>query len=173
MKHGKIIVDLPTFLEVIKPLAVKQDISCYIAYRNLKDKTKVYYTKVNFEEVSFENLLTEEYDMFFFTSKDFEVNASFSFYEDNIFEYCVDGEGGRKTNKELERIRLRIISKTPDKKIEAFMKSLSTALKKDSNFTYGFGNTSSDKTTFYLKSVVRKYKLWDDFSRKIVPIEIQ
>ena len=138
----------------------------------MADKTLVYHKEVDFSGAKLDELMTDEYDQFFFSSKEMDTQESINFYQDDIYEYVIEGNGGRKTSTELELLSLRIISKKPDKVINSFFKSIGTELKKSSDYGQGIGETSNQKKIFYLKEVIRKYQLWHDFKRKIIPISI-
>ena len=45
-------------------------------------------------------------------------------YKDEYCIYAIAGEGGRETEDTLEKISLRIISKTPDKNIKSFFSAI-------------------------------------------------
>jgi hypothetical protein len=172
MSYINVIVDCPNFLNTISELVKKQNIYCYFQYRNTVDKIRVHYVEVDFNNANFEELMTDEYDQFFFSSKEIDTQKAMNFYQDGIYEYAVEGNGGRKTSTELELLSLRIISKNPDKKINSFFKSINIELKKNSNYDQGIGETSNQKKIFYLKEIVGKYQMWHDFKRKVIPISI-
>jgi hypothetical protein len=173
MSPINIITEAVNFFKFVKPLAQKKNIFCYFSYRNSKDKTKITYKLVDFKDDKLGNLLSAEYDLFFFTSKEFEPDKEFSFYKDDYFEYSAECKGGRKKGDDIEAISLRLISKAPEPTIKSFFNSINSQLKKDSNFGLGIGKTNNAKKIFYSKEIINSYTFWYDLEKKVGPIPIE
>ncbi|MGO4292132.1 hypothetical protein [Chitinophaga sp. RAB17] len=118
--------------------------------------------------------LNDGYSQFFFSSREIPLDEGTSFYADSVFDYCVEGSGGRETEDDIELIKLRIISKHPDKAIQSFFAAVYRKLKKDEDMGMGVyaGAGSFYKNIFYLKSLVGEKNMWFDFKRKDNPISI-
>lgn len=86
---------------------------------------------------------------FFITSK---PNKKSDFYDDAFCEFVIEGVGGRSTDDTIERIALRLISKTPSKEISAIFNAIKNKLKKDGEIGMGVeGDSAFHKNYFYQK----------------------
>ena len=95
-------------------------------------------------------------------------------YKDEYCIYAIAGKGGRETEDTLEKISLRIISKTPDKNIKSFFNAIKRKLNNDENFGKGVqGGSRFHDQHFYLKSWVGhkvfKSDLYNEKSPLITP----
>jgi hypothetical protein len=173
MSYINIITEADKFLKFVKPLAQKKNVFCYFSYRDSNDKTKITYKLVDFKDDKLGNLLSAEYDMFFFTSKEINTNKESSFYKDSYFEHSVECKGGRKKGDDIEVVALRLISKAPEPTIKSFFNSINTQLIKDSDFGQGIGKTNNAKKIFYSKEIINSYTFWYDLEKKVGPIPIE
>lgn len=110
-----------------------------------------------------------DYHSFFLSSETFDEGKFEDFYDDEFYMHAIEGLGGRSTKDELEMLSLRIISKTPDKKVKSFIGRLVKSLKKNGEYGQGVGPGESPlySRMFYQKSDVYGRTLWFDFKRKV------
>lgn len=166
-----VITTIDNLLQVIKPLLIKYEIDVYVD--NFEKEKGLYHTPYNEEQLIGNN---ETYHKVFFLSKKVDLNDIESFYDDDVCVFCLECAGGRYTETEIEIIELRIVSKTPDKKIKSFSSALHNFLKKDNNFGTGVLplTNSRNKNTLYHKGDVQHRIIWRDFQRKAFyePIKI-
>lgn len=173
MSYINVIVDAERFLCFVKRLVLKHDVHCYLEYRSLLDRAKKSYVKVDFNSENYSELLNEEYEHFFFISKEVDITGALSFYGDSLFEYSIEGGGGRKSAHEIELIQLRILAKKPDKAIKSFFNAINNGLKKDENFSQGIGPSSYYKKIFYLKELADgRFEIWSNLKNKNIPMTI-
>lgn len=84
--------------------------------------------KIGTEAELLENI-DDHYRSFFISSEIFDESRFENFYDDEFFAHAIEGLGGRYNKDELEMLSLRIISKTPDKKVKSFIDGLVKSLK--------------------------------------------
>lgn len=173
MSNIIVIAEITNFLRLIKPLALKKSVLCYFSYRDSEDKTKLTNKLIDFNNYKFDNLLTSEYDQFFFTTKEILNSKELSFYKDGFFEYSIECKGGRKNKNNAEVISIRTISKNPNVSIKSFFNLINTHLKKDSEFEQGIGKTANTKKIFYSKDFIKDYTIWYDLEKKVGPVLIE
>lgn len=115
------------------------------------------------------------YHSFFISSETFDESRFENFYDDEFCVHAIEGLGGRYTKEELEMLSLRIISKTPDKKVKLFIEKLVKSLKKNGEYGLGVGPGESPlyNRIFYKKLDVQGRALWFDFARKGSPASIR
>lgn len=132
------------------------------------DGHKSEFVKIN-DFSDFSEHIDPYYAGFYLTSLPFDPEKDKSFFDDLYCVHVIEGLGGRKTENELENISLRIVSKTPDRKIKSFFNALSKQLKNDDGYGIGVGPGSSSfyKNTVYKKDEVRNRTIWFDFKRKV------
>ena len=175
--YFNIIIPFKRFVDELQVLINKYDIHLYVEKWNA-DKG-FYYELIEYGQ-DFLFVSDQDYRTFFFSSKFVAVHEGKlssgnknnkiavpkekSFYDDNLSDYCIEGEGGREDDSNIEIIRLRIISKNPDKKIEKFYDAFQRLLKKNDELKRGLylGNYFDDKVYF---CETTKNKL-ADFSNK-------
>lgn len=118
--------------------------------------------------------IDDHYHAIYITSEAFEESKHKSFFDDDFCIHAIEVLGGRSTPTELENLSLRIISKTPDKKIKSFFSKLDKYLKENNEYGMGVGPGTSSfyKKIFYKKEAIKGKTLWFDFERKAVPITI-
>lgn len=111
----------------------------------------------------------EQYLKFFISTK--ELLKDDSFYDDENATYAIEGSGGRQDQEAVERISLRIISKTPEKIIHTLFKQIRNKLKKDPEIGLGVaGNSALHKNYFYQKKLVGKQVFKTDFYNDKAPL---
>ncbi|MEB3801510.1 hypothetical protein INQ45_10710 [Flavobacterium columnare] len=110
----------------------------------------------------------------FFISTIETENIIQDFYDDDTCQFVIEGDGGRVIENTVERISLRLISKSPDKSIKKVFDSIKNKLKKDDSFGMGVkGNSSIHKNYFYQKKLVgNKILATDIYNEKASLIEI-
>ena len=165
-----VIVPFDVFINRIKDLIEKYQIHLYLEKRNAELQAS--YVKV---DVFAEDLDTD-YSHFFFSAQEVPLNDDTSFYDDDVFDYCIEGSGGRQTHTDLELLALRLISKNPTPIIKSFFNAVHNRLKKEDDFGAGIYSGSGVafyKHILYLKSAAREKVMWFDFKRKDKPITLE
>jgi hypothetical protein len=166
-----VISSVNDFLSEINELIKKQGLFLYIEKKDANHKRS--FITINPNEITdFGSLIDDEYFAFFIASKPFDKKVNKNFYDDSIFEYCIEGLGGRTTIHEVENISLRLIAKKPDSKIKSLFAAIQSNLKKNEDYGMGAEPSMSAfyKNIFYKKKIVNEKTLWMDFKRKIHPI---
>ncbi|MFD2941987.1 hypothetical protein [Flavobacterium notoginsengisoli] len=172
--YFNIIIPFEKFISELKDIIDKNSVKLYAEYLN--DKKGFYYELIDPKSENINFLSEKDYRGFFFSSKVVEVKDGnlvlgksskknrISFYDDELFDYCIEGKGGREDQDNLEIIKLRIISKNPDKQIAKFYNALQNILKKLENVEKGLwiANYFDDKVFYYKTD---KHML-SDFSKK-------
>ncbi|MGJ1433972.1 hypothetical protein ACR79M_20525 [Sphingobacterium spiritivorum] len=136
-----------------------------------KSKRETIRLNESIEDIS--SLLNKDYHAFYITSEVYDEDRNSSFFDDDFFHYVIEGLGGRSTDSEIENINLRIVSKTPDKKITSLMNAIDRLLKKSEVYGRGINPSSGSlyKNAFYKKEIVFNKTCWFDFQRKFHPID--
>lgn len=172
--YFNIIIPFEKFISELKDIIDKNAVKLYVEYLN--EKRGFYYELIDHKTENITFFTDKDYCGFFFSSKLIELKDGnlvleksskkdkISFYDDALFNYCIEGKGGREDQENLEIIKLRIISKTPDKQITKFYKALQTVLKKlegvDKSLVIG---SHLDNKVFYYKT---DKNMLSDFSKK-------
>ncbi|RWW91956.1 hypothetical protein [Flavobacterium cerinum] len=173
MSYIYVIVDCKRFLSFVKKIALKHKVDCFFEYRSSIDRTMTSYKQVDFNLENYNSLINEEYDRFFFISKEVPVDDTWSFYDKGILEYSIEGTGGRQLSNEIELIELRLIGKKPEKAIKSFFNAINYGLKKDEDFSQGIGPSSHRKKIFYLNEVADNgFEIWNNLKNKNVALTI-
>ncbi|ACU60416.1 hypothetical protein [Chitinophaga pinensis] len=160
-----IFINICSFYTEILDLVNEMDLYFYLEKRI---GTQWNFIKIATKEELAENI-DEHYRSFFISSETFDPGKFDSFYDDEFCVHAIEGLGGRHTKDELEMLSLRIISKTPDKKVKSFIDKFVKMLKRNSRYGQGVGPGASSlyKKTFYNRLDVQGRTLWFDFERKI------
>lgn len=172
--YFNIIIPFQKFVSELKTALDKH--SVYLYAKNYNEKKGFYYEEIDPENENPTFFLNKDYKGFFFSSKWIEIKEGhltlgkstkkdeISFYDDAIFDYCIEGKGGREDDGNIEIIKLRIISKNPDDQIKKFYNSLQSTLKKMENVNQGLMNGNYfDNKVFYYKT---DKKMLSDFTKK-------
>lgn len=165
-----IIMPLVELVDNIKDLIEKYGIHVYLERRDKAlQRTHILLQGGGKQEIA------AGYSRLFFSAMEVPLNENTSFYADGIFDYCIEVEGGRETDDDIELIKLRVIGKNPDKTIKSFFTAVNNRLKKDGNMGVGVfsGDSSYYKNIFYQQSLVGKKTMWFDFKRKNYPIRVE
>ncbi|MCR4031334.1 MULTISPECIES: hypothetical protein [Flavobacterium] len=159
--YFNIIIPFQKFISELNDVLDKNAVHLYVEYLN--DKKGFYYELIDPKSENLTFFTENDYHGFFFSSKAVEINNGnlileksskkdrISFYDDALFDYCIEGKGGREDQDNLEIIKLRIISKNPDKQIAKFYNSLQNILKKTEGVNNGLmiGNYFDSKVFYY------------------------
>jgi hypothetical protein len=140
------------FFEEISPLITEHNIHAYL---ERKEENSLAITSIA-DTTNLSAIIDDSYYALYLTTEKFDPEKHENIYDDNFCQYAIEVLGGRSTATELENISLRIISKTPDKKVNAFFNKLGKMLNNSSD--YGMGDAIKNKT------------LWFDFKRKMEPL---
>jgi hypothetical protein len=163
-----IFTSIISFYTETSDLLTEMEMHFYLEKRT-GDQWKI--IKIGTEAELFENI-DDHYRSFFISSEIFDESRFENFYDDEFFAHAIEGLGGRYNKDELEMLSLRILSKTPDKKVKSFIDRLVRSLKKNSGYGLGVGPGESPlyRKMFYNRSDVRGRTLWFDFARKVSPV---
>lgn len=172
--YFNIIIPFEKFIFELKDIIDKNSVNLYAEYLN--DKKGFYYELIDPKSENITFFSNKDYHGFFFSSKIIEIKEgnlilgktskkdSISFYDDALFDYCIEGKGGREDQDNLEIINLRIISKNPDKQIAKFYNSLQNTLKKTEGVNSGLLiENYFDSKVFYFKT---HKNMLSDFDKK-------
>ena len=165
-----IVSSISSLVQELEKLLKDMQLNFYLEKR---DDDKKEYIKIE-DFKNWDNEIDKNYHAFYITSLPFDKEKDKSFFDDLFCIHVIEGLGGRETKNELENISMRIVSKTPDRRIKSFLNALSKQLKNDDGYGMGIGPGSSSfyKNTFYKKDKVKNKTLWFDFKRKVQPITI-
>ncbi|WP_285815484.1 hypothetical protein [Phocaeicola sartorii] len=109
---------------------------------------------------------------FYITTLSLEDENSFSFYDDALCKFVIEGRGGRENVSELEILELRIVSKTPDSIVNKISNAINSKLRKD--IRYGSLTIRGNYKVFYNKADLGKKRFVYDIDNPLLPmIEIQ
>lgn len=172
--YFNIIISADKFFMELKPIIETCSVQVFIEKFN--ENRGFYYEYFDVKKSNFCNLIDKEYRGFFFTLLNPTIqdgklvlnkknqNNSLSFYNEALFNCSIEGKGGREDIGNLECIKLRMISKMPDKQIEKFYKSLQTLFKKAINIKKGLNiGQHFDKKIYYFET---NKNMLNDFSNK-------
>ncbi|WP_129715256.1 hypothetical protein [Pedobacter sp. SYP-B3415] len=114
--HIHIFVALPTFLKQFGDVIRSASLNVYSRQSERK------HTSVDLSNSDKEFIIPNggNRPLLFFTSEAFDETQHRSTYDDRFVMHAIEVMGGRSTATDLEKLSLRIISKTPDQKIKAF-----------------------------------------------------
>lgn len=173
--YFNIIISTNDFFIELEP--VLDIYSVHVFVEKFNENRGVYYEYFDVKKSNFCNLIDKEYRGFFFTILNPSIqdgklvlnkkkqNDILSFYDEALFNCSIEGKGGREDIDNIECIKLRMISKKPNKQIEKFYKSLqilfktSTTINKGLNIGHYF-----DKKIYYFKT---SKNMLNDFSDNV------
>ncbi|KAF1021258.1 MAG: hypothetical protein GAK29_03430 [Acinetobacter bereziniae] len=168
MSYIYVITPLTHFYRYIRPELEKYNIEMMMEYFDSNQQIQI-------KAITTKNLQTQllEYDHrnlgFYFLDKAQKINKH-QIYDDEYCIYAIEGRGGRETEKALEKITLRVISKTPDKNIKRFFNAIKRKLNLDENFAQGIqGGSRLHQQHYYLKSYVGEKVFKSDFYNDKAP----
>lgn len=165
-----VIVPFDVFVDRVKDLMEKYQVHLYLEKRDAAFQAG--YVKLDV----FADQLDMDYSQFFFSAQEVTLNDDTNFYADDVFDYCIEGKGGRQTDTDVELLALRLISKNPMPTIKSFFNAVHNRLKKDKDFDAGIYSGSGVafyKNILYLKSAAQDKVMWFDFKRKDKPITLE
>ncbi|PKH52913.1 hypothetical protein CXF68_20385 [Tenacibaculum sp. Bg11-29] len=165
-----IIISLEDFFAKLIDLKINENIEIYVEYFNSEKKT--YYKKIDVKNYNPTDFNHTDYKGFFMISKNIKLTDLKSPYDDLIFPYAIEFKGGRETESEIEKIKCRQISKTPNKAIDKEYQKLQRHLKKMPNIEKGVNWGKHFYKNIYYDTRLNK-TIWGDFNRKENPIEIK
>lgn len=168
MSYIYVITSLTQFYRYIQPELEKYNIEMLMEYFDSNHQIQI-------NAITIENLQTQllKYDHrnlgFYFLDKEQKINKH-QIYDDVYCIYAIEGKGGRETKDTLEKITLRMISKTPDKNIKRFFSAIKRKLNQDENFAQGIqGGSRLHQEHYYLKSYVGEKVFKSDFYNDKAP----
>ncbi|MCU4417758.1 hypothetical protein KTI96_03290 [Acinetobacter bereziniae] len=168
MSYIYVITSLTQFYRYIQPELEKYNIEMMMEYFDSNQQIQI-------KVITTESLKTQllEYDHqnlgFYFLDKEQKINKH-QIYDDEYCIYAIEGQGGRETENALEKITLRVISKTPDKNIKRFFSAIKRKLNQDENFAQGIqGGSRLHQQHYYLKSYVGEKVFKSDFYNDKAP----
>jgi len=172
MSYLNIVISLKDFIVYSEEILKSNHAYIYVEQRDVDNSiSKVLLAKNEFDQI-LKNYNSKNLNFFISTEKLESTNESF--YDDEICQYAIEGMGGRVDTDRIERISLRIISKSPDKTIKKLFDAIKNKLKKDEDFGMGVkGNSVIHRNYFYQKDLVgSKLFVTDMYNEKAPIIEI-
>ena len=171
MAYINVVMSLMDFVPYVNAIIEKNNGHLYVEKRNGRDS--FYNIKVDiFNYTQMVEVNREKNLNFFISSKELDA-LNINFYDDSICQCIIEGVGGRETDESIERIALRIISKTPEKEIVKIFNAIKHKLKNDKTIGVGVeGGGSLHKNYFYQKKYVGKKVFKTDINNDISPIII-
>lgn len=168
MSYLNIVMPLKDFLIYIKEIVAQQAAHLYLEQKSAKDAITT--VKLDLNKLDQQVPANrEKYLNFFIATK--VLGKQDSFYDEKNDSYAIEGSGGRQDQEAVERIALRIISKTPEKEIANLFKTIKSKLKKDPGIGMGVaGNSALHKNYFYDKQLVGKQVFKTDFHNDKAPL---
>lgn len=161
--YFNIVISVKDLIEKSFELIKKYEI--YI-YTEQIDKMKRWYEEIDTVSLDLKSFSKESYSNFFLTTEKRDISNSMilfvdeepkfiqknwiSFYDDELFPYTIEVNGGRENENSIEILKFRILAKHPNDKISKFYSALQRQLKKDPELKSGLkiGN-HFDKKLFY------------------------
>lgn len=166
MSYINVVMPLANFIPFVQEILDKNNSELFIEKRN-SEKT-IYKVKVNSID-DIENNRGVNLNFFIVTPE--LRNENENFYDEDICQYVIEGTGGRTNEKNIERISLRLVSKTPDKTIKKIFNAIKNKLKKDETIGVGVkGGSSLHKNYFYQKSQVGNRIFVTDINNDKAPV---
>nr|WP_315034739.1 hypothetical protein [uncultured Chryseobacterium sp.] len=169
MSNINLVMSLKDFYPYIEEIVEKNKGAFYIESK--KTNGDFFIEKVNignFKEKIDDN--REKNLGFFIFSEDQEVDESI-IYKDNFAPFVIVGEGGREKKDSIERINLRVLSKSPEKNTSKIFNAIKNKLKKDESIGMGVeGGSALHNNYFYQKDLVGKKVFKTDFHNDKAPL---
>jgi hypothetical protein len=158
------------FYRDLKPLIDKLEMYFYI--EKIAESRRIVNLVESIDQIT--KLIDKNYKGFYITSEAIDKEKDQNFFDDDFFSHVIEGIGGRFNETEVEKIGLRIVSKTPDEKVKVFQKSVKKYLKSSDDYGVGIGPVAGSfyKKIFYKKRIIFGKTMWFDFARKVHPVLI-
>lgn len=169
MSYIHLVMPLNDFIGYIKEEVMQQDAYIYLEQKANKqaDITKI---RLDFNNIESQVAAYQAQNLNFFISTQ-EPRGDDSFYDDENMAYAIEGSGGRADAATVERIALRIISKTPEKGITRLFKNIKNKLKNDPGIGMGVAGASPiHKNYFYQKQLVGRQVFKTDWYNEKAPL---
>jgi len=168
MSYINVVMPLTNFIPFIKEILDKNNGSIYLEERKA-DKTVSKFKMSSIHDID----NNREVNLNFYIAINQFVDEKKSFYDEDFCQYVIEGTGGRIDKNIVERISLRLISKTSDKTIKKIFNAIINTLKKNDDIGIGVkGGSSFHKNYFYEKSQINKKMVTDMHNDKAPLIEI-
>lgn len=163
--YFSIIISFQKFIPEIEKLMNQYSVYFYVEKWN--EEQKFYYELIDIKNKNYSFSFDKDYRRIFFSSLFVEVQEGnlisgkkrnpnkslLSFYDDSLFHYCIEGEGGREDKGNIEVIRLRRISKTPENQIQKFYNSLQAHFRSAKDIKKGlYLDSQGDSEIYYYKT---------------------
>jgi hypothetical protein len=159
-----LIIKIDSFLKVIHPILLKHGVDVLI--RKYNTEKGMFFEK--YLEGNGHIGLDKEYKNVFLVSKKINLMEVKKVYDNDVSLYCIECEGGRYNDKEIEALDIRTISKTPDKTIKLLMTELTNFFKKNDEFGIGILplDNNINKSTYYFKKDIQGKIIWRYLDKK-------
>lgn len=164
-----VVMPLKDFIAYIKETVAQQGAYIYLEQKsNEKDDITTVKLDLNKLDQQIPDNRTQHLNFFIATKA---LGKQDSFYDDENDSCAIEGSGGRQDKEAVERIALRLISKTPEKDIAHLFKSIKNKLKKDPEIGMGVaGNSALHKNYFYQRELAGKQIFKTDFYNDKAPL---
>lgn len=169
MSYIHLVMPLNDFIDYIKEEVMQQGAYIYLEQKANK-QAGITRIRLDFNNIESRIAAYQAQNLNFFISTKV-LNSDDSFYDDEYAGYAIEGSGGRADATTVERIALRIISKTSEKGIASLFKNIKNKLKKDPGIGMGVAGASSiHKNYFYQKQLVGRQVFKTDWYNEKAPL---
>lgn len=174
MSYINVVMSLKEFLPYVADILEKNKGDFFIEKRD--DGGTIFIEKVPVESwhTQVEDDRGKNLDFFILSDQLPGITRS-QLYDDEKAPWVIVGQGGRETAESIERIALRVLSKTPDSNTKRIFNAIKNKLKKDETVGVGVeGGSRFHDGYFYQREYVGKKVMKSDFyNDKASPIRIK
>ncbi|UKB77830.1 hypothetical protein [Chryseobacterium sp. MEBOG07] len=168
MSYINLVMSLKDFYPYVEEIIEKNNGVFYI--ENRRSEEDIYIEKVNSDNYDKIDDNRGKFLKFFILSQDIKITKSM-IYQEEYAPLAIVGEGGRDKEDSIERINLRLLSKTPEKSTSKIFNAIKNKLKKDELIGMGVkGGSALHNNYFYQKKLVGKKIFKTDFYNDKAPL---
>ncbi|MBD1385049.1 hypothetical protein IDJ75_07140 [Mucilaginibacter rigui] len=161
-------MSLKDFYQYVEDILEKDNGTFYI---EVKNKSKISLEKIVKGEAKKIKGNREKNLRFYILSEQFDDVSRDDIFGDEKEPIVIDGEGGRETAENIERISLRILAKKPTKNTTKIFNDIKNKLKKDDEIGMGVkGGSKLHDHYFYQKNLVGKKTFKTDLHNDKAPL---
>nr|WP_295866003.1 hypothetical protein [uncultured Chitinophaga sp.] len=163
MSYINVVMSLREFLPYVADILQKNGGDFFVEKRDNSGTILVEKVAVETGHISGEDNRGKNLDFFILSNPAYNLTQH-SPYDDETAPFVIVGQGGRETADSIERIALRVLSKTPDKNTTRIFNAIKNKLKKDETIGIGVeGGSKLHDNYFYQKKYVGVKTMKTDF----------
>ncbi|SKA46139.1 hypothetical protein SAMN04488128_107193 [Chitinophaga eiseniae] len=163
MSYINVVMSLKEFLPYVADILQKNEGDFFIEKRNGSGTILVEKVAVQAGSIDMEDNRGKNLDFFILSDPAYNLTQHRP-YDDETAPFVIVGQGGRETADSIERIALRVLSKTPDKNTARIFNAIKNKLKKDDTIGRGIeGGSRFHDSYFYEKKYVGVKTMKTDF----------